>query len=190
MIPEITNASALKLHRLARRKLMRKLDLYGMTMQQADIDDLSTDALIKALETIAKRPPKKASEITGAVHLSVGAVLINWIEQQTCHSSHLSPFADDPVDSSLVADSEPSSERLPSYVSRLCRDVDELRAAIVLSGMTFDGRTFLEMSNEMAAAELNCSVRKVQRYKATLRQRFSLFAPDKLRDMQSLVTPD
>lgn len=190
MIPQIDNDNALKLQRMARRRLTRKLRLYGMTMQPADIDDLSTDALIKALETIAKRPPKSASAIRGAVYLSVHAVLINWIEQQACHDGHLSPFADDPVDSSLVADTEPSDNRLPSYVSRLCHDVHELRAAIVLSGMTFDGRLFLEMSNEMAAAELGCSVRKVQRYKATLRQRFALFAPDKLRDMQSLVTPD
>jgi DNA-directed RNA polymerase specialized sigma24 family protein len=187
----ISDTAALQLQTMARRMTCRRLRLYGMTLQPADVEDIATDALIKSLETFAKRPPTNASEIRVGVWLSVRGTLCDWIDKQTTAECHLSPFPDDePVDSLDVPDTQCAEHRLPRYVADLCGSIEELAAAIVLSGTTFDGAQYLEMSNELAAAELGCSVRQVQRYKATLRKRFALFAPGKLSDTLELVTPN
>jgi hypothetical protein len=187
----VSDCAALQLQSMARRMIYRRLRLYGMTLQPADIDDIATDALIKALETFAKRPPANASEIRVGVWLSVRSTLCDWIDKQTTLGMHISPFPDDePVDSLDIPDTQCAEHRLPRYVADLCGSVEELAACIVLSGCTFSGAQYLEMSNELAAAELGCSVRQVQRYKATLRKRFALFAPGKLSDTLELVTPN
>jgi DNA-directed RNA polymerase specialized sigma24 family protein len=169
--------------------LYRRLRLYGMQLQPADVHDIATDALISALQTMQRRIPNSASDIRKACWLAVRGKLVDYIRERVIRDN----LEDDPNDDTLcegyyhsetqltelyhIPDTQPSENKLPAYVARLCRTVGELRAAVVLSGQTFDGRTFLEMSNEDAARELDISVRSVQRMKETLRVRFALFAP-------------
>jgi len=180
---------ALQLLRSCRKMLYRRLRLYGMQLQPADVHDIATDALISALQTMQRRIPNSASDIRKACWLAVRGKLVDYIRERVIRDN----LEDDPNDDTLcegyyhsetqltelyhIPDTQPSENKLPAYVARLCRTVGELRAAVVLSGQTFDGRTFLEMSNEDAARELDISVRSVQRMKETLRVRFALFAP-------------
>ena len=189
--PVVSNEHGLKLMAVCKRMLYRRLRLYAMTMQTADIDDIVTDSWIKTIETFNRRPPQTASEIRVAIWLSVRGTLCDWIDKQSTASEHLCPFVDDePIDALDIADVDtPTETRLPAYIGRLCHTVGEVRAAFVLSGQTFDGRTFAEMPNDIAAEQLEMSVRSVQRMKDQLRQRLALFAPDKT-DKRELVTPN
>jgi DNA-directed RNA polymerase specialized sigma24 family protein len=180
---------ALQLLRSCRRMLHRRLRLYGMQLQPADLHDIATDALISALETMKRRTPTSANEVRKACWLAVRAKLVDYIRERVVRDNPEDDHGDDPFRDGYyhsetqmtelyhLPDTQPTEDKLPAYVARLCRSVGELRAAVVLSGQTFDGRTFLEMSNDDAARELNISVRGVQRMKETLRIRFALFAP-------------
>jgi DNA-directed RNA polymerase specialized sigma24 family protein len=177
--PLWTDDQAVTLLAMAERMLKKRLRLYGMTMQRSDIDDITASAFMAALKKLQATPPQTAKDIRLAIWWSVRTHLLDWIRERSNEAEALTPIAgDDPVDCFDVPDSQPEEYYLPAYVERLCRSVGELRAAVVLSGQTLDGRTFLEMPIAMAAEQLQMSETSVRRMREVLRARFALFAPE------------
>lgn len=162
----LTDTAGAHLASMCRRSVVARLRRYSMTVQTADLDDMSSEATLLALRALQAGSGWEAKGIRSIVWQCARSAVVDWIDQRSTR-----PVAEPELIESLQAHDERPIEDLPGYVAQLAPGL--LREAFALSRAA-DDATACDM---LSSCGRSISPRTLRRRKQALREALAIMAP-------------
>lgn len=148
---------------LCRSGVLRRLRLYAMHLQSADVDDLTQDVTLRVLQRIREGLVNSSGHLRATVWLAARSAIVDMIE---CRIGSPQRITDEPAYHQGIPNDDDATENFPLWTLSLIQDYELRLTAVALTRAE---------TNADAAALLGISVRTLQRRKYALAECLSLF---------------